>query len=286
MKKEKWFLTVFLVLLFSVSSSATYISLTTSIEMERLVNSTTTYANITLTNEGDEPAYDVIVEPLALAGFVIEQINLGNINPNQTVSGTFKVTLPESALPGRYSLSALIRYSDFNNYPFTFVTPMKFFYKTPVQSNIMCLLNEVELSGEGKETMKLNIKNLDDREHRVSVRLHTPNQIAVQEKERTLTLPPSSETNVDFVVSSLGALPGGSYFVFATLDYEEDGIHYSVTSSNGRVVTSKERSIMGMLAPVIVIVVVVLIVVLIYLQFRQGKKPAEAKMHAKPAVKA
>lgn len=285
MVTNKYISACLLMLLFSVSSSATYISLTTTVDVERLVNSTTTYANITLVNEGDEPAYDVVVEPMPPHGFVVEQISLGNINPNQSSSGTFKVTIPDDALSGRYSIPILIRYADLNNYPFTFVTPMRLFYKIPVQSNIVCLLNEVELVGDGKETMKLEIQNRDEREHQVRVKLQTPNQIAVQEKERDITLPPSSETNLDFVVSSLGALPGGSFFVFATVDYDEDGKHYSVISGPGRITTSKERSLMGIIAPVIVVVVILLVLVLIYMQFRQEKPISPAKPQLKPAVK-
>jgi hypothetical protein len=114
-----------------------------------------------------------------------------------------------------------------------------------------------------------------------------PNQIGVDQKEKTLTLNSNSETPVNFTVSSLGALPGGNYYVFTVLDYEEDGNHYSVIS-NGRILTSKERSYMGILAPIIVAIVVILVIALIYMQLRQEKpvKPvAEKPAEVKPAAK-
>jgi hypothetical protein len=274
-------------ILFSVSSSATYISLTSTVDMERLVNSTVAYANITLVNSGDEPAYEVVVEPMPPKDFVAEQISMGNINPNQTSIGTFKLTIPEDAIPGSYSVPILIRYADLNNYPFTFVTHLRFFYQLPLQSNILCVLptDEIELVGENKATMQLKIQNQDEVEHQVTVKLHTPNQIAVQEKERVITLPASSETKLDFVISPLGALPGGSFFVFATVDYEEDGRHYSVISTPGRITTSKETPWVSMIAPVIAVVVILLVLVLIYMQFRKEKPISPAKPQLKPTVK-
>lgn len=286
MLMRKWFFMGFLMLLAAFSASATYISLATTVDLDKIVNATSPEANITIINEGDEPAYDVIVEPVSNQGLTAEQITMGNVNPNQTVVGTLKLNIPTDAIPGKYSMGLIIRYNDLNNYPFTFVTPLKFFYKTAVQSNVVGLLNEVELSGDEKKTLTLKLQNRDDKQHQLAIRLYTPNQIAVDGKERALTLAPSSETAVDFTVSSLGALPGGNFFVFAILDYDDDGKHYSVISGNGRILTAKERSYMGVLAPIIIVIVVVLVLLLIYLQLRQDKlvSPSKTKKAA-PAKK-
>ncbi|MBM3309600.1 MAG: hypothetical protein FJY77_05030 [Candidatus Altiarchaeales archaeon] len=266
-------------------ASATYISLSSSVDLERVVNTTTAEANLSITNNGDEPAYDVIVEPVSYMGFTAGQLTLGNIKPNETISGTIALTIPEDALPGRYSMGLMIRYNDLNNYPFTFVTPLRLFYKIAIQSNVVGLLSEVEIAGDREEVMTLKIQNRDDKPHDVTVKLYTPNQISVDEKEKKVTLRQSSETVVDFNVSSLGALPGGNFFVFATIDYDDDGKHYSVISSNGRILTTKERYIMGMLLPVIVGAIVILVVVIVYLQLKPKKQaPAEAKEEKQRAV--
>jgi len=286
MNVVKWGCIGLLVFMLTLSASAEFISLSTNVDVDRLVNTTSTWVNITITNRGDEPAYDVIVEPAFDSGFSAEQIVLGNINPNQTVSGATQLSIASGAAPGRYSMAFLIRYADVNNYPFTFVSPLHFFYMTTVQSNVVGLLNvdSVELAGEKKAVMTLKIQNRDDKQHDVTIKLYTPNQIAVEGGEKTVTLAPKSESQVDFTVSSLGALPGGDFFVFAVLNYDEDGRHYAVTSSNGRIVTSKERSTMGILAPVILVIVVVLVIALVYLQLRKdkpvrspGKKTAASK---------
>ncbi|MFH1126105.1 MAG: NEW3 domain-containing protein [Candidatus Altiarchaeota archaeon] len=273
---KKWGLLGVLALFLAAGVSATYISLSTAVNLDVIINTTSTEANITITNQGDEPAFDVIVEPTFPTGFTGEQINIGNINPNQTVVRTLKIGIPSDATPGRYSMGLLMRYNDVNSYPFTFVTPVKFFYKTAVQSNIWGSMNEVELSGDEKETLTLKIQNRDDKQRQVSIRLYAPNQIAVDEKDKSITLAPNSETTIDFTVSSIGALPGGDYFVFAILDYDEEGKHYSVPS-NGRIMTAKERSFMGLLAPVIVVIVLVLVVALLYLQLRQNQPVKAAK---------
>jgi uncharacterized membrane protein len=283
MNVMKWGCIGFLMVLFAFSASATYISLSTTVDADRLVNTTSTRVNITMTNNGDEPAYDVVVEPMFDAGFTAEQLALGNVNPNQTVSGSIDLNISQDAAPGRYSMGFLIRYADVNNYPFTFVSPLKLSYLTMVQSNVVGLLNEVVLEGDAKSTMTLTVQNRDDKQHEVTVKLYTPNQIAVDGQERKITLAPKSESKVDFTVSSLGALPGGDFFVFAVLNYNEDSRHYSVMSSNGRITTAKAQSVMGVLAPFIIIIVVVLFIALIYLQLRKdkpvspGKKPAASK---------
>jgi len=275
----KWFLIGFMALLITVNVSAEFISLQSTIDMQQVVNDTSTEANITITNSGDEPAYDVIVEPMSNQGLASGEISLGTINPNQTVVGTLEISIPSDAKPGKYAMGVLIRYSDVQNYPFTFVTPLHLFYQKPVQSNVVGLLNEVELVGEEKKTLTLEIQNREDKEREVFVKLYTPNQIAVSGKEQTVTLLPSSKTNVEFVVSSLGALPGGNFYVFAVIDYDDDAIHYSVVSANGKILTSKPKAMMDSMTPLIVVVVVVLVLVLIYLQLRQDKpvKPAAKK---------
>jgi hypothetical protein len=285
---KKLFCVCFLIAMLAFCASATYISLSSTVDLERVVNTTTAEANISITNRGDEPAYDVIVEPMSYMGFTAEQVTLGNINPNETVSGTIALTIPEDALPGRYSMGLMIRYNDLNNYPFTFVTPIRLFYKVAIQSNVVGLLSEVEIAGDREEVMTLKIQNRDDKPHDVTVKLYTPNQISVDEKEKTVTLRQSSETVVDFNLSSLGALPGGNFFVFATIDYDDNGKHYSVISSNGRIITSKERYIMGMLLPLIVCVIVVLLVLIVYLQLKpkaQAQIPVKAKEEKQAVVK-
>jgi hypothetical protein len=263
-------------MLTAFTASATYISLSTAVDMERVINQTSTSINVTITNEGDEPAYDVIVEPTSVGGFTIDQISLGNINPNQTVSGTVNMLIPSDSLPGKYVLGFLIRYNDMNGYPFTFVTPIRFNYKTSLQSNVVGFLNEVDLAGEEKKTLTLRIQNMDEKPHDATVRLYLPNQIVVEGgRERSMTLNPSSETKLDLQISPLGALPGGDYFIFATVDYVDGDKHYS-TSTNGRITTSKQRSLMGELAPYVIVVVLVLVIVILYLQLRKDKVVSSA----------
>ena len=267
----------FLMLITASFVSATYISLSSSVDLERIVNSTVAEANISIFNDGDEPAYDVIVEPISYQGINAEQVMLGTINPNSTAVGTITLQVDENSVPGKYAIGLLIRYNDLNNYPFTFVTPVTFFYQTPVQSNVVGLLNELEIAGDETQEMILTIQNRDYKPHDVTIKLYTPNQISVDEAEKKITLQQSSESTVTFQVSSLGALPGGNFFVFATIDYEEDGMHCSAISSNGRIITAKERSFMGMLVPLIIVVVAVLIVVLIITQLRSSKPGAAKK---------
>lgn len=258
-----------LLLFIPLNAGATYISLSSTTDTERIVNATSTEVNITVTNLGDEPAYDLIVDPIYSRGLTGEQVSLGNINPNQTSAGTIKLSIPANAAPGRYSMGLLIRYNDQNDYPFSFVTLVKFFYKTPVQANVVGLLDEVTLPVTGRETMHLKIQNRDDKPHEAVVHLYTPNQIAVVEKEKTITLAPSSETTVDFVVSSVGALPGANYFVFATIDYDENGNHYSVISSEGRILTTAGGSsianlcCLGIAGPMLITILIALGILLL-----------------------
>ncbi|MDD5111965.1 MAG: hypothetical protein PHG85_05425 [Candidatus Altiarchaeota archaeon] len=244
--------------------------------MQNVINTTIAQANITITNSGDEPAYDVIIEPLPNAlGITSNQISLGNILPNQSAYGMVQLNIPAEALPGRYAMGFMIRYNDLNNYPFTFVTPVKLFYKTAVQSNVVATLDEVELLGEEKKPMTLEIQNRDTVAHQVNIKLYTPNQISVENLERSETLAPSSKTKVEFTLSPLGALPGGNFFVFAVIDYDDNGQHYSV-SSNGRIITSKERSFMTTLAPFVIGLVILAFIALIYFQLRKDKPVKEA----------
>jgi hypothetical protein len=71
----------------------------------------------------------------------------------------------------------------------------------------------------------------------------------------------------DFEISSFGALPGSSYVVFASVDYDEGGIHYTSTASGLIKVVEQKEAFSFRNEWIAIIVVVILVVAVIAFQF-------------------
>lgn len=223
--------------------------------------------NFSVSNLGDEPAYDMSLGLVSPKGFNSEKVYVGVMDNGTYKIASFKISVSGDVTPGEYYSSLVVQYADANGYPFSMVNPVKLIYQKPAQSRISGFMDVVEVSGVEVKTLKLVLNSNDDVSRDVSVALTAPNEISVDSPVRQVSVPAKGKAEVEFKVSSIGALPGSKYVVYAVVEYS-DQLHYaSAVRSNVGIV---EKASIPSWAPIAVVVILVLAV--IYLQLRKTPK--------------
>jgi len=254
---------VFLLALLSLGTqaSAKYITISNTITMEKVVSGEETTINITLSNTGDEAAYDVQLSLMLPDKMTADQIFLGKVDPQIPQSGTFSVKIDPSINPGIYSIGVLTEYKDANRYAFSSVSPNSLIIKGPRSSQVNGMIPELSLGSKGEvKRLRLDLRNMEEKNRDLKIRIFAPKELKVNPPEKSVSIPGRSEANEEFDISSFGALEGSSYIVFASMDYDEDGYHYSSTAG-GMVKIVKQAEVLNFsgLVPIIALVFLVLV---------------------------
>jgi hypothetical protein len=260
------FLIVFLVVFMEVSS-ATFISTTTSVSVENVIQGNETLANLTIVNSGDEPAYDVFVSLILPEGLRSNDLFPGRLNPDEPYAGEFKIGIDENVTWGTYSLGVITDYKDVNGYPFSAVSSFSLIIKNPAASRVTASIPEITLADGETKGLRLSIRNFDDKPHKVEVEFILPRELEGEGEERTVVVDKDSNKEISFKISSLGALSGSNYVILATVSYEEGGLHYSSSASG--VVHVVERRGFDMPSWIPIAALLILILVFILYQFRK-----------------
>lgn len=269
MRIKKFVTFIALLTILTITASAKYITLGHTVTVEQIIQGNETTINVTLLNSGDEAAYDTQLSLLLPEGIGSKPIFLGKMDPNMPQSGTFDIGIDSGVMPGKYSLVILTEYKDANGYPFSSVSPNSLILKEVTSSQVFGKISELTLGDKGeRRKLTLELRNMDDKDHDLQIRLFGPRELKIDLEERSLVLNARGVKKIDFAISSFGALPESSYVVFASMDYEEGGIHYSATARGVvKIVEQKEAISFSGELPLVALIILILIVV-IY-QFRK-----------------
>ena len=85
-------------------------------------------------------------------------------------------------------------------------------------------MKPIKLSGSNN--LKLNIKNLDNIEKKVTAKIIVPKELTIEE-EKQVSLASRDESSLSFSIEDFSARPNSNYAIFAIAEYEKDGKHYS-----------------------------------------------------------
>ena len=214
-------------LLLVAPAQARVISITTSSDTIVMSNDSADF-NVTVLNSGDEPAYDVKISLLFPDGFSSKPVFVGRLDQSSRHAAVFKVS-SEQVKEGEYSFATLVEYKDANRHPFSAVSPSTIVYKTPLSSRITAAIQPTELKNTGRLVM--DVRNLDDKQHDVAIKLYLPNELFSENSQKRITLAANENKQESFVIENFGALDGSTYTVFAVLSYD-NGQHYSYVASS------------------------------------------------------
>jgi hypothetical protein len=220
-----------------------------------------------ITNRGDEAAYNVAVSA-DLNGKATRSPAREILGINETYSLELVIDLVLERA-GRYPVVVNIDYADANQYPFSSASISHFVNRDSLPLQIFGTLQNIELSKSG--TLKLTIKNLDEKEKKATVRLILPKELSLSNVPEALTLKGRSEEELQFKVKNFSALPGSTYSIFALIGYDEGDQHFS-TSVGGSVKVIEDPGFVESNRPLLIGAAILLGTGFIYLNVRSFRK--------------
>jgi hypothetical protein len=236
---------------------------------------------VNVTNRGDEPTYNVVV-----SADVNGAVTLSPAKEVLEINETYSLELVSDLTfekPGRYPVVVNVDYADANQYPFSSPSISHVVYQDSLPLQIFGTLENVELSTGG--TVKLTLKNMDEKEKKAMVRLVIPKELSSSDLSATVPLKGRSEKEMRFKIKNFSALPGSTYSIFAIIGYDEGNQHYS-TSVGGSVKVIPDPGFVKTYQPFLIGLGVVLGTGFVYLNLRSFRKRKKLNLSSSERNKA
>ena len=186
---------------------------------------------IKVQNNGDEPAVSIYPElQLGSAEVKLARLNKMAVNDSNQWTHTF---LPGEAglkLNGTYPLLITLIYHDLNMYAMSMPEVVLFeLVKGGKELSFTGRIGTIDIQGTGQVNLALD--NSTDRAVAGRFRMLLPKELTTANKSGTFDLQANQTRQLRFPITNMGALVGSSYKIFAIMEFDESGSHYSVLSS-------------------------------------------------------
>lgn len=179
---------------------------------------------VNVTNKGNVPAYDVQAL-LLLLGDTISTSPAPILEVNESIPFRFKKKL-KGIKKGRYPVIVQVNFHDANQYPFSSLSGSTFCYKEDTSPDLICQTKDITIRKEGE--LALSVKNPGYESRAVRVRIVLPREFSSPKPEINIKLGARREERIVFPISNFSALPGATYPVFFSLEYDLHDSHYSL----------------------------------------------------------
>lgn len=243
--------------LYSAHASAGYISVQS--EPSVFLENNSVLAVITLTNLGDEPAYNLSMRAACsdLEGF---SETIADLQPDQ--SATLKSIIGTPPTPGGiYTVVFEIYYTDSGGTSYSALNAISLVteLETPPRDSVKVATKNIALDKRSKITAEIAVAG-PVQNHTLS--LFLPNEIRC--RQRTVSVS-QNDSSVSYEIRNRSAHPGSTYLAILVSDYVENGMHLSkATPLNIRVTSAASAS----QSPILMSLLASLIVLALTLQFR------------------
>lgn len=185
-------------------------------------------ASVSAVNRGSESAHNLQVK-IEGPGFSWESPLQPRLPVQRTHVATCRQVLGKLP-PGRHPLVVRVHYTDANQYSFSALSVATFAFGKDAGPGIVGIL-EPGARMQSRGRMDLSLKNMEDRDKRLSVRLHLPQELTPEPALLEKRLGPLEEARIRFRVRNFSALAGSTYPVYATLEYEQDGRRHTAVAA-------------------------------------------------------
>ena len=182
--------------------------------------------DVTATNRGNEPAYNVQIHSI-----VLDEKKSGPIKNQLTVDQSDTVVFKRAlsgAKKGRHPLIVLVDFYDANQYPFSAVSCTTFYFKEDINPDLVCLGNDTSIEDNGLLSFK--IKNLELSSRNIQATLILPKELSTPNQKVDLKIDPRAEKMVSFDIHNFSALSGATYPAFCYFEYDLGDTHYTAVA--------------------------------------------------------
>jgi hypothetical protein len=149
-------------------------------------------------------------------------------------------------------------YADANLYPFSALAISYFVHQKDAASRVLGVLEKAEIRREGRLTLKL--RNLEEQALELHVRLLLPQELSSDSSSRQVRLLPQQETVIQFSIRNFSALDGSVYAVYALVEYENAGLHYTTLAPGAITIRAEKPSGSYWMSGAIVLVIIFILV--------------------------
>jgi hypothetical protein len=178
---------------------------------------------LTVANSGDEAAASVLPS-VQFGGKEVRGTGQESLAPGSRMDTVIDV--PFVATPGQWPLVTTVDYSDPNGYPFQALQVALIAAGEATPS--LVVLTQLDTSPVRESApIRARVKSLSDAPRQAKVRFIMPRGLEVAPPTHSLTLTPWADAVADARAINRGALPGSRYPVFATIEYDDAGVHHA-----------------------------------------------------------
>jgi hypothetical protein len=197
-----------------------------SVEVRPTLRPGTLAVALTVSNSGDEAAASVL-PTVQFGGKEVRGTRQESLAPGSRIDTVIDV--PFVATPGQWPLVTTVDYADPNGYPFQALQVALIAAGEATPS--LVVLTELDTSPVRESAaIQARVKSLSDAAHQAQVRFITPRGLEVAPPTHALPLAPWADAVAEARAINRGALPGSRYPVFATIEYDDAGVHHAALS--------------------------------------------------------
>lgn len=177
-------------------------------------------------NVGDEAASSVS-PVLRFRGEEVRAEPVPLLPPQQALQTTFTMAGGDRLSPGRWPYAAAVAYADANQYPFHALHAGLVVAGSPPPVQV-ALLGIEPLQLGATASLEARVKNLSDVPRSVTIRVHLPGGIELEDPPPPVELEPWAEQSVSASLRNRTGLPGSHYGAFVSAEYDEGGVHQAL----------------------------------------------------------
>lgn len=193
--------------------------------------------NVKVSNTGDEAAQSIL-PMVRFRGGEAKGTLKQQLGPNEKIDQV--LTVPAAGLtPGRYPYRLSVDYTDVNQYPFQALQVSTVTVGEPAPAKLATSLEVGQLATTA--SVAVTIKNLVGDARTAAVTIHASDGIEAPTEPTKVSLAAWGSETVKVGITNRTALAGSRYPLFATVEYDADGVHQT-TIGQGTVEIVPPRS--------------------------------------------
>ncbi len=175
--------------------------------------------------------------------------------------------------PGRYPLVVKTAYQDKNGHRFSAVTCGSYVHQKAAPSALIINSVNAKLPEKGKNTIVFKCKNRSASIHDVVFKLHLPDELRSDKPVQKISLEPSEQRNLKFMIENLSALKGSSYAVWLVGEYIDHRKNWRQSVSKASVIEiTHQKAFIKLPQWVWIMIDSILIVLFVFFQFKDWFK--------------